>query len=70
MMTKGWLEYVIHMGKAILIMAWRVPVGSRRMRLPHFKEIILTKVVNLLVYAPPAIIFHDILLLISVLLEF
>jgi hypothetical protein len=36
---KGWLEYVTHMGKAILIMVWRVPEGSRRLRLPYFKEI-------------------------------
>jgi hypothetical protein len=38
-MKKGWKEYVTHMGEAILILAWTVPEGSRRLRFPHFKEI-------------------------------
>jgi len=40
-MTKGWMEYVTHMGKVIFTMAWRVPEVSTRLRLPHFKEIVI-----------------------------
>jgi hypothetical protein len=37
-MAKGWMEYVTHMVKAILIMAWTVHEGYRGLRLPHLKE--------------------------------
>jgi len=40
-MMKGWLEYVTHMGKAILIMAWTDPEVSRSLGLPYFKEIFI-----------------------------